>query len=92
MAMPYHDPDQSGNNDPSNSDATPRQPYKDAKTFRDLNGAQWFAHEVTGDALGGGRSCLLLVSAQQVRRIERYPADWRILSLAALLALPHADL
>ena len=76
--------------DPSN--AAGSQPYKDARTFRDLNGAQWFVHEVSGDVLGGGDSCLLLVSAAQVRQVVGYPANWRTLSPAALLELPHTPL
>ena len=90
--MTSHDSDHSPTNDSSAADRTLAGPYNDAKTFRDINGAQWFVHEVTGEALGGGRSCLLLVSAEQVRRIEAYPADWRTLPPAALLELPHASL
>ena len=68
------------------------QSYKDARTFRDANGVQWFVHEVGGDALGGGPVCLLLVSNQQVRRVLRFPTDWRSLPVTALLDLPYSGL
>ena len=92
MAMTSRDSGHSPKNDPSAASTTLAGPYKDAKTFRDLHGAQWFVHEVSGDTLGGGRRCLLLVSAEQVRRLESYPADWHTLAPAALLELPHASL
>ena len=67
-------------------------PYRDAKAFRDAEGAQWFAHEVAGEALGGGPACLLLVSGNQVRRIVSFPAEWRTLSSRHLLDLPFSTL
>jgi hypothetical protein len=87
MAMPNN----SDSNDQGRA-SEPIQPYKDARVFRDLSGAQWFAHEVSGDALGGGATSLLLVSPHQIRRITPCPAEWRALSPAALLELPFAAL
>ena len=69
-----------------------KQPYTEARTFRDLEGTLWIVHEVSGDALGGGPTSLLLVSAQQVRRVSTYPADWSHLSPRAMLELPYTTL
>ena len=69
-----------------------KQPYHDAKTFRDVGGTLWIVHEVSGDALGGGPTSLLLVSPQAVRRVSAYPADWPNLSPRALLELPYHSL
>lgn len=99
MAMPPHDQNNSKDKHSADAqhqvggrdgDAHATQPYKDAKVFRDAEGVQWFVHEVAGDALGGGRPCLLLVSTHEVRRAERFPTNWRTLSPAALLELPHS--
>jgi len=88
--------DSSGNGDQQSTGNTPisgtEQPYRDARTFRDLAGTLWIVHEVAGDALGGGPQSLLLVSAQQVRRVSSYPAEWASLSPRALLELPHTSL
>jgi hypothetical protein len=63
---------------------------KDAKIFRDREGVTWWVHEVAGEHLGYvGVTCLLVVSANELRRIWKYPADWRQLSAAELLALPQ---
>ena len=69
-----------------------RQPYRHAKTFRDLDGTFWIVHEVSGNALGGGPTSLLLVSPQQVRRVSAYPEEWPDLSPRALLELPFTSL
>lgn len=88
-----HEDNNSGQGASSEQPArTDAQPYKDARVFRDVTGAPWFVHEVSGEALGGGSSCLLLVSAQQVRRVSPVPAGWRALSPAALLALKYERL
>ena|SRR5256885_12875027 len=68
------------------------QPYTEAKTFRDLEGTLWIVHEVSGDALGGGPTSLLLVSTQHVRRVSTYPGDWSHLSPRAMLGLPYTTL
>jgi hypothetical protein len=63
---------------------------KDAKIFRDDNGVTWWVHEVAGEHLGTiGAMCLLVVSANELRRIWKYPSTWRQLSPAELLALPQ---
>ncbi|MFL5612406.1 MAG: hypothetical protein ACJ796_01945 [Gemmatimonadaceae bacterium] len=71
----------------SDTPSRTHEPYREAKTFRDAHGQHWFAHEVTGESLGGGPSCLLLVSAREVRRIFAFPPHWRSLSANDLLAL-----
>jgi hypothetical protein len=88
MAMPHDSEDPNAQTRESES----VQPSRDARVFRDLTGAQWFAHEVSGETLGGGAASLLLVSAQQIRRIAPCPAHWRTLSPAALLELPYSSL
>ena len=61
----------------------------DAKIFRDVTGVTWWAHEVSGEYLGTiGVTCLLIVSANELRRVWKYPADWRSLSDDELLGLP----
>ena len=75
---------------PQDQSSAAEQPYKYAKVFRDRDGVQWFAHEVTADALGTGRPSLLLVSTGQVRRVSEFPASWRELDGPALLALPYS--
>jgi len=87
MAMPPHDQD-----NPSSKSSNSEQPYRDAKVIRGSDGTQWFAHEVGGDALGAGQSCLLLVSTQQVRRIMPVPLHWRALDPDSLLALSYSRL
>ena len=63
---------------------------KDARIFRDADGVTWWVHEVAGEHLGTvGAMCLLVVSANELRRIWKYPAEWRQLSPAELLALPQ---
>jgi hypothetical protein len=64
---------------------------KDAKIFRDGNGVTWWAHEVAGEHLGTfGGMCLLVVSAHELRRLWKYPSEWRQLSPADLLSLPQS--
>ena len=83
----------SGEPSPSASSRTPPLPpiplTEDTITFRDTSGALWWAHEVTGEALGApGRMCLLLISGTRLRRVWTYPPDWRSRTPAELLALP----
>lgn len=62
---------------------------RDAKIFRDGNGVTWWVHEVAGEHLGAaGAMCLLVVSASELRRVWKYPADWRSLTPEQLLTLP----
>lgn len=62
---------------------------RDAKIFRDGNGVTWWVHEVAGEHLGtAGATCLLVVSASELRRVWKYPADWRSLTPEQLLKLP----
>jgi len=63
---------------------------KDARIFRDGSGVTWWVHEVAGEHLGTvGAMCLLVVSANELRRIWKYPPNWRQLSPVELLALPQ---
>jgi hypothetical protein len=63
---------------------------KDAKIFRDSDGVTWWVHEVAGEHLGtAGVMCLLVVSANELRRVWKYPVDWRQLTPEELLALPQ---
>jgi hypothetical protein len=60
-------------------------------TFRDETGAIWWAHEVSGEALGSKRPfCLLFISGTKLRRVWTYPANWRSLTPAELLALAQS--
>ena len=62
---------------------------RDAKIFRDESGVTWWVHEVAGEHLGtAGAMCLLVVSASELRRVWKYPADWRSLTPEQLLKLP----
>ena len=52
----------------------------------------WWAHEVSGEALGSSRpTCLLLISVTKLHRVWTYPANWRSLTAAELLALGEAS-
>jgi hypothetical protein len=66
---------------PTPNDSAPPS-SRDAKIFRD--------NEVNGEYLGTvGATCLLVVSANELRRVWKYPAEWRALSPDELLRLPH---
>ena len=61
---------------------------REARIFRDASGVTWWVHEVAGEHLGAaGAQCLLIVSANELRRVWKYPADWRSLTPEELLAL-----
>lgn len=63
---------------------------RDARIFRDDAGVTWWVHEVNGENLGtAGATCLLVVSANELRRVWKYPADWRSLPAEDLLRLPY---
>lgn len=57
--------------------------------FQDGAGCVWTVHEVaTGAALWAkGPRCLLFGSESAIRRVWRYPPDWRTLSVAELETL-----
>ena len=60
----------------------------DAKIFHDADGVTWWVHEVDGEQMGtAGTACLLIVSANELRRLWQYPSDWRSLSPEELLRL-----
>ena len=64
---------------------------RDARIFRDAQGVTWWVHEVAGEHLGTtGTMCLLVVSASELRRVWKDPADWRSLTPEQLLALPQS--
>jgi len=61
---------------------------KDARIFQDAEGVTWWVHEVDGAQMGTvGTTCLLIVSANELRRLWKYPADWRTRSPEELLRL-----
>ena len=69
------------------NDASPPT-SREARIFRDASGVTWWVHEVAGEHLGtAGAQCLLIVSANELRRVWKYPADWRSLTPGELLAL-----
>jgi hypothetical protein len=80
---------------PSASSSGPLPPIpltEQTITFHDASGALWWAHEVDGAALGApGRMCLLLISGRTLRHVWTYPANWRSLTSAELLALEKTD-
>jgi|GEM_PF-3487901 hypothetical protein len=62
---------------------------RDARIFKDGDGVTWWVHEVAGEHLGtAGAMCLLVVSASELRRVWKYPPDWRSLAPEQLLKLP----
>ena len=64
---------------------------RDARIFRDGSGVTWWVHEVAGEHLGAaGAMCLLVVSASELRRVWKYPPEWRTLTPQQLLALPQS--
>ena len=70
----------------SEEGATPAS--REARIFRDASGVTWWAHEVSGEHLGArAATCLLVVSSLELRRVWRYPADWRSLPPDELLRL-----
>jgi hypothetical protein len=63
---------------------------REARIFRDESGVTWWVHEVSGEYLGTvGATCLLVVSANELRRVWKYPLEWRSLSAEELLRLPQ---
>ena len=63
---------------------------REARIFRDASGITWWVHEVSGEYLGTvGATCLLVVSANELRRVWKYPPEWRSLSAEELLRLPQ---
>jgi hypothetical protein len=64
---------------------------REARIFRDANNVTWWVHEVAGEHLGtAGTTCLLVVSASELRRVWKYPPDWRSLTPEQLLTLPQS--
>jgi hypothetical protein len=58
----------------------------------DRSGVEWAVREVvTPQPWARGDRCLVLNSRECVRRIWRYPADWRRLDADALLKLGVVD-
>lgn len=97
MAMPYHDYGRCDDDSPTEREGFERadaneQGYKDARSFRGLDGSVWYAHVVAAETFGAPDASLLLVSANQLRRITPVPKDWRTLSAQALLQLPFSSL
>ncbi len=58
----------------------------------DRSGVEWTVREVaTPQAWARGERCLVLNSRECVRRIWRYPAEWRSLDADTLLSLGTVD-
>jgi hypothetical protein len=58
----------------------------------DRAGIEWTVREVeTPQSWARGDRCLVLNSRECVRRLWRYPTDWRVLDADALLDLGTAD-
>ena len=57
--------------------------------FLDREGRHWRVREVAGEAVPGARgsACLVFESDGTMRRVWRYPAEWRELPAAQLVAL-----
>ncbi len=82
------EPGAAGSGSPARPNESPGPASRDAKIFRDAKGVTWWVHEVAGEHLGtAGATCLLVVSASELRRVWKYPADWRSLTPAQLLQL-----
>jgi hypothetical protein len=58
----------------------------------DEGGVEWSVQEIaTPQSWARGKRCLVLNSRECVRRVWRYPRNWRELDASALLALGVAD-
>ena len=57
--------------------------------YADANGAFWSVKEKDASRTPGARerSCLIFDSVDMIRRVWTYPANWRMLSAEALVAL-----
>ena len=98
MEMPFHDSSnqsddesRSAQGEYSRADDSGER-YKDARSLHGADGTLWYVHEVSAETMGSSGASLLLVSANQVRRITPVPINWRALSISALLALPFSSL
>ena len=96
--MPYHDSNRSPDDDSTaaregfgSADENERL-YYDARSFRGIDGVLWYVHVISAETFGTAEASLLLVSADQLRRVTPVPGDWRTLSPAALLELPFSSL
>jgi hypothetical protein len=59
--------------------------------FRDPTGREWEAREIDATVPGHTQEhCLIISSHEAVRRVWRYPADWRERPLVDLVALLDA--
>lgn len=58
-------------------------------TFLDETGVRWTVTERNAESVPGtrGSRCLIFASAEAVRRVWVYPAGWRDLLTASLIAL-----
>ena len=68
---------------------TPRAPTAEAVEFVDAQFVRWrvLERDARGDPGAPGPRCLIFACADVVRRVWRYPPEWRDLSAEALAAL-----
>lgn len=85
------EPSAAGTGSASSPNEGPPASSREARIFRDANNVTWWVHEVAGEHLGtAGTMCLLVVSASELRRVWKYPPDWRSLTSEQLLNLPQS--
>ena len=67
----------------------PAVSHDDSRQLRDAAGRVWWVREMDASRVPGARAprCLVFDSDVAVRRVWRYPADWRALTDATLRAL-----
>ena len=85
--MPSHVPEpQRG---PSRARDAPRARPRDPRTFTDRAGVAWRVDEVPAAAVPAakGPACLVFHSDAAIRRVWRYPPNWRQLNDAELEVL-----
>jgi hypothetical protein len=62
---------------------------RESRTFKDRGGVWWRVYELPAHETSDARweQCLIFESAETVRRVRDYPANWRDLSAAELEGL-----
>ena len=85
--MPHHDP--KPYHGPPVAGEAPRARPRGPRTFLDRAGAEWRVTEVPAAAVPAARgpACLVFHSEAAIRRVWRYPPNWRQLTDAELEVL-----
>ncbi len=78
--MPFHDPEP--RHEPPIAGEVPRVRPRGPRVFADRAGVEWRVTEVPAAAVPAakGPACLVFHSDTAIRRVWRYPANWRQLS------------